>query len=132
MQPGDAIEGRGLCEPKAERYYSGPTARKKLHGALQRFRAWIREKYHLRGSQLMREYAAKLRGHYQYYGLSGNGHRLYSYYRQTYRTLYKWLNRRSQKRSHDWPSFERLLRRHRIPAPRLVSARPQQRELSFA
>ena len=108
------------------------TARKKLHGALQRFREWIREKYHLRLPQLMREYAAKLRGHYQYYGLSGNGHRLYSYYRQTFRALYKWLNRRSQKRSHDWPSFERLLRRHRIPAPRLVSARPQQRELSFA
>lgn len=108
------------------------TARRKLHGALQRFRAWIREKYHTRVPQLLREYAAKLRGHYQYYGLCSNGHRLYSYYRQTYHTLYKWLNRRSQKRSYDWPSFERLLRHHRIPPPRLMTARPQQRELGFA
>jgi RNA-directed DNA polymerase len=102
------------------------TARRKLRGALQRFRAWIREKYHTRLPPLLREYAAKLRGHYQYYGLRGNGHRLYSYYRQTYRALYQWLNRRSQKRSYDWPSSERLLRRHHILAPRLMTARPQQ------
>jgi hypothetical protein len=46
--------------------------------------------------------------------------------------LYYWLNRRSQKRSYDWPSFLRLLARHRLPEPRLVADRLRQLELSFA
>jgi len=108
------------------------TARRKLHSALQRFRQWVRQRHHAPVGRLLHEYAAKLRGHYQYYGLRGNGHRLNTYYRQTYRALYYWLNRRSQKRSYDWPSFLRLLARHRLPEPRLVADRLRQLELSFA
>lgn len=105
------------------------TARKKLHGALQRFREWFRANRHERLPLLMRAYAAKLRGHYAYYGLRGNGHRLYSYYEQTRRVAHRWLNRRSQKCSYDWASFARLLRRHCIPEPRILPERLHQAEL---
>ena len=48
---------------------------------------------------------AKLRGHFQYYGISGNYHSLMAFYRHTVRELHKWLNRRSQKSSMCWKNF---------------------------
>ena len=34
--------------------------------------------------------------------------------------LYKWLNRRSQKRSYTWRALYRLLERASVPRPRIV------------
>ena len=48
---------------------------------------------------------AKLRGHYQYYGVTDNTREVKSYLEQTKRLLFKWLNRRSQKRSYTIDSF---------------------------
>ena len=42
---------------------------------------------------------AKLRGHYQYYGVTDNTREMKNFLVQTKWLLYKWLNRRSQKRS---------------------------------
>ena len=51
------------------------------------------------------------------------------------RTLYKWLNRRSQRRSLTWPALNQLLVRFQVPPPRIVEKNghrmPCQRELSF-
>lgn len=33
--------------------------------------------------------------------------------------LYKWLNRRSQRRGLNWPRFKRLLERFQVPGPRI-------------
>ena len=41
--------------------------------------------------------AAKLRGHFQYYGISGNSAKIVEFYRMTTKLVHKWLNRRSQK-----------------------------------
>ena len=53
--------------------------------------------------------AQKLVGHYQYYGVSGNTKGLQSYYYHTVRLSFKWINRRSQKRSYNWSQFNRFL-----------------------
>ena len=50
---------------------------------------------------------AKLTGHYQYYGISGNMRLLSRYYWLTVRLAMKWLNRRSQKHSFSWEGFGR-------------------------
>lgn len=63
---------------------------------------------------------AKLRGHYQYYGVSGNYRGINSYYKHTLHNLFKWLNRRSQKRSMNWKSFDKYLVHYPIPKPRIV------------
>ena len=63
--------------------------------------------------------AAKLRGHFQYYGVSGNYMRI-SYFRHlTIRLIFKWLNRRSQKKSYNWEQFRTYLLRHPLPKPRI-------------
>jgi hypothetical protein len=63
---------------------------------------------------------AKLRGHYQYYGISGNGRMITRYHHVTNRLVFKWLNRRSQNISFNWKSFIEYLKHYPLPKPRIV------------
>ena len=78
---------------------------------------------------------AKLRGTWNYYGLIGNYRRMQLVHEGTCRALYKWLNRRSQRKSLTWSGVNRLLTRFQVPRPRIVEERgvrmPCQLELSF-
>ncbi|MBW2040271.1 MAG: group II intron reverse transcriptase/maturase [Deltaproteobacteria bacterium] len=61
----------------------------------------------------------KLIGHYRYYGISGNMVRLRAFYKEIIRLAYKWINRRSQKRSYNWRQFSRYLVYNPLPKPRI-------------
>jgi RNA-directed DNA polymerase len=63
---------------------------------------------------------AKLRGHYQYYGVSGNMRLLSRFYWLTVRLAMKWLNRRSQKHSFSCEGFGAYLKHYPLPKPRIV------------
>ena len=60
------------------------------------------------------------RGHWNDYGVIGNSKSLGQYRTESCRALFKWLNRRSQKRSYTWRAFNRLLQRFAVPVPRIV------------
>ena len=62
---------------------------------------------------------AKLRGYYNYYGVIGNYDSLKQFFDQVKRILFKWLNRRSQRRSYNWKGFSQLLEHYRIEQPRI-------------
>lgn len=62
---------------------------------------------------------AKLMGHYQYFGISSNYRCLMQYYCETKGMVYKWLNRRSQRKSITWEMFARYLERTRVPKPKI-------------
>lgn len=96
------------------------TARKKLQRAVARMGQWLKSHRHLRVSEIMAKLAAKLRGHWNYYGVIGNSQSLQHYDQLVRKLLYKWLNRRSQKRSYSWPALQRLLERFQVPRPRIV------------
>jgi len=64
--------------------------------------------------------AAKLRGHYQYYGISGNISALKQYHSTTLRLTRKWLNRRSQRGKFSWRRFMGYLEHYPLPEPRIV------------
>ena len=81
---------------------------------------WLRASRHHKRPELMKTLAAKLRGHWNYYGIIGNSQSLSQYYELTKKLLHKWLNRRSQKRSQSWLAIHRLLDRWRIPRPKIV------------
>ena len=51
----------------------------------------------------------KLIGHYRYYGISGNMKGIRIYYSQSVKLAYKWVNRRSQKKSFNWEKYRRLI-----------------------
>jgi group II intron reverse transcriptase/maturase len=96
------------------------TARKKLRGAVQRMGEWLRTHRHWKLPELMKRLAAKLWGHWNYYGIIGNSQSLGQYEYQVHGLLYKWLNRRSQKRSYTWEALGRTLKRFEVPRPRIV------------
>ncbi len=64
--------------------------------------------------------AARLRGHYQYYGVSGNSRMISRFGYVTNCLLHKWLNRRSQKKSFTWKQFNDYLSVYPLPVPKIV------------
>ena len=56
---------------------------------------------------MFRDLNAKLRGYYRYYGVQGNYPSLQQFFNRAMRILFKWLNRRSQRRSYTWPRLHR-------------------------
>jgi RNA-directed DNA polymerase len=67
-----------------------------------------------------------LKGHYAYFGISGNYERLATLQYQVVRIWRKWLSRRSNKRSLPWVAFMGILKLFPLPQPRIVHryARP--------
>ncbi len=61
----------------------------------------------------------KLIGHYRYYGISGNIQGLKKFYNQTSRLTYKWINRRSQKKSYTYVQFCRYKEYNPLPLPKI-------------
>ena len=82
------------------------TQKGKLIRALQEFEIWIKNiRNRVKLSIIWRLAQAKIRGHINYYGYAMNNLKLHHFYSETTRLLYKWLNRRSQKRSYNWEGF---------------------------
>jgi group II intron reverse transcriptase/maturase len=101
------------------------TATKKWRASVQRMKEWIKEHRHDKLSSLMQTLKSKLRGTWNYYGLIGNAERMGQFHQETRRTVFKWLNRRSQRRSLTWSAFNRLLTRFQVPPPRIVEKNHQ-------
>ena len=75
----------------------------------------------VKGGRAMLDFAKQhFQGHLQYYGVSGNLSSVERYLKFTQRLLFKWLNRRSQKRSMAWPEFREYLKASGMPRPRIV------------
>ena len=83
--------------------------------------AWLRQVRSLLPlKEIWRLLAAKLRGHYGYYGVSGNSRMIAKFGYVTTRMVKKWLNRRSQRTSFNWRQFNAYLTHYPLPRPRLV------------
>lgn len=99
------------------------TDRKKYTASLRRQKEWLRSvRNRLKLKGIWALLTLKVQGHYQYYGVSGNFDGIKSYYRETERQAFKWLNRRSQKATWNWDSFRMYLTRHPLPLPKLTYA----------
>jgi group II intron reverse transcriptase/maturase len=95
------------------------TARKRYVAKLTEMYAWLKSVRTLKPKDWWQVLSAKLRGHFQYYGVSGNYRSINRFYETTIRYLFKWLNRRSQKKSFNWEDFLEYLRRYTLPRPKL-------------
>jgi group II intron reverse transcriptase/maturase len=104
------------------------TARKKLQSACRRIKQWIKSNRHLPGKIFFRILNAKLRGHYNYYGIRGNAESLYRFYRWTMECVLKWFNRRGGKRkSYTRDRFFKMLDRVGIAKPRITEVKKHRR-----
>ena len=66
---------------------------------------WIKENRTMPVGNLIKKINQKLRGHYQYFGVTDNTMSVKSFAHIAKWILFKWLNRRSQKRSYSIDSF---------------------------
>ena len=96
------------------------TISSRLSQKLNAVAKWCRANRHEPVAEQRATLCRKLSGHYNYYGLTHNYRSLKYYYQGVCRNWHKWLNRRSRKRDLTWPAFNRLLKRHPLPLPRVV------------
>jgi group II intron reverse transcriptase/maturase len=72
--------------------------------------------------KLHRHLCQVLKGYYNYYGFAGNTATLNKFSYAVERLWYKWINRRSQRKSFNWEEFQVLLKRFPLPRPRIVKS----------
>ena len=108
---------KGVAIPKMK------TSGKRLRTKLTRVKEWARTvKDTVPLPILWNTFCAKLRGHIQYYGVSFNLAHVRRFLHGATRILWKWLNRRSQRRSMNWDQFHRFLKTHPLPRAKIYHA----------
>jgi hypothetical protein len=107
---------------KGNRVVQRKTAKKRFTRSLLKVAAWCRQNRHLRVALQHVMLCMKVRGHYQFYGITGNYRALARFTHAVARVWRKWLNRRSERRRMPWDRFKRLLARYPLPAPRVAQS----------
>lgn len=86
------------------------TSRKKLTASLSKFTDWARKARHvLRKGEMLRAARSRVIGHLSYYAITDNSERCSFFVYRTTRILYKWLNRKSQRKAYTWEGFNQAL-----------------------
>lgn len=87
------------------------TQKERLVKAIKAFYDWIKAFRNRSDTEtLWRIAKAKITGHLNYYGYSMNALKIHHFYSEARKALFKWLNRRSQKRSYTWSGFNERLK----------------------
>ena len=95
------------------------TSRKKFKAKVKVFKLWLRAERNLGTEEIMKTVRRKLIGHYTYYGITDNSQMMGTYRFQVSKLLFKWLNRRSQRRSFSFEKFNLFLKRNPLPVPKI-------------
>ncbi|MCD9021861.1 hypothetical protein [Cohnella silvisoli] len=95
------------------------TSGKKFKQKIKAMKTWIRFNRHLDQEALLKTIRSKLTGHYRYYGITDNYGKTRSFYILTVKLMFKWLKRRSQRRSFTWERYNEVLKDFRLPKPRI-------------
>jgi RNA-directed DNA polymerase len=93
------------------------TATDRLSRAVRRVGEWCRDHRHLPVGEQQKELALKVRGHYGYYGITGNAWMLKRFFTAVLRRWRYWLGRRSQRGYWSWERLQRFLARMPLPPP---------------
>jgi group II intron reverse transcriptase/maturase len=96
------------------------TASKRLTRAVKSISKWCRANRHEPLPEQHAQLCRKLRGHYAYYGITGNGKSLRTFLFLVHREWRRWLDRRHRKRQMKWDRFNQLIARYPLPAIRVV------------
>ena len=93
------------------------TSRKKLGQSLRKFKDWASKARHvLRKGEMIRQARTRVVGHLSYYAITDNSKRCSYYVYCARRILFKWLNRKSQRKAYTWKDYERALAWAKWPA----------------
>lgn len=102
---------------RGKRIVKRRTARKRFARAAHAIHEWTKRHRHLPLAVQRDVLAQKLRGHYGYYGITGNIDALDRFHRVVVRTWRRWLDRRNQQRAMTWERMNHLLTHQPLPRP---------------
>lgn len=88
------------------------TSRKKLNSKIKEFKIWINQHRNTKIKELIPMINEKLRGHYQYFGITDNTKSINRYLYEVDKTLFKYLNRRSQRRSYNYEEYREMKKKY--------------------
>ncbi len=92
------------------------TKAKAMRSKLNNMTQWFKEIRHKKKlKEIWKTFCAKLRGHIQYYGVSHNTACVQNFIFKSTRIAFKWLNRRSQRRSFSWDKFNLFMKKYPLP-----------------
>ncbi len=107
---GENQEGKFCVIPK--------TNGKRMRTKLKEMKQWLKNNRTKPLKEIMLILNRKLVGHYRYYGVTYNIPSLMKYHYYTTRLLYRWMNRRSQKKSYNWEEFKQMLDYYPLAYPK--------------
>jgi hypothetical protein len=93
---------------------------KRVRSKLKKTKQWIRQvKDRLPLKDIWDLLRMKLEGHIRYYGVSFNIPRVQKFIHGVVRIVFKWLNRRSQRKSFTWEKFMLFIKANPLPKARV-------------
>ena len=95
------------------------TSKRRFNRALKTIDRWCRQSRHRSITEQHAKLSAKLKGHYNYYGVTGNSTSLSRYLWFVERSWRRWLGRRSQRGYLSWKRFRQLKEHYPLPPPRI-------------
>ncbi len=96
------------------------TTSKKFRQACRKMKEWLKKVRDIKVQFWWQTLASKLRGHYQYYGVSENSRSIQGFYYRVIWMVFKWMNRRSHKKSFNMVQYNAYLKTYPLPRPRIV------------
>jgi len=109
---GKSRKGRGLVRRK--------TMRKRLTRSLKAMSQWCRANRHEPLREQVEQLGRKLKGHFGYYGLTGNFESLRRFRGETIKIWRKWLARRGDPKGMSWERMHKLLEFFYLPEARVA------------
>jgi hypothetical protein len=97
------------------------TSSKRMRSKLRKLKEWLRanrSKYIL--DEIWKRVKLGLQGHYNYFGVTFNLKPMQIFARLASKLVFKWINRRSQRRSLDWSQFTLYMQVNPLPTPRII------------
>lgn len=97
------------------------TKAKTMKAKLDKVKEWIKEIKDKEPLKIIwKTFVAKLRGHINYYGVSHNADNVSKFIYEATNIVFKWLNRRSQRKSFTWEKFKKYIDTHPLPTVKIV------------
>lgn len=108
------------------------SSRKKVQGKLKETKEWLKNNRNKDIHMIMDRFKRSLIGYYNYYCITDNTQNVNNFKDKIENLLFKWLNRRSQRKSFTWDKFILFLNKYPLPSPRIkVNIYELRKEISY-
>ena len=96
------------------------TSRKSFSGGLHKFSDWARKsRSRLRKGEMLRQAKVRITGHLNYFAITDNSEQCFNYVYFATKILFKWLNRKSQRKAYTWAGYHHVLEWVGWPKPNI-------------